>query len=311
MIQDRDAAEEWIRSLVKPLGPIEVAHERPWSTVLRVPLGHRPAWFKACGEVQAFEPILTADLYARWPGLMPEVIGHDDDRAWLLLADAGTPLRDLGNPPEVWLAVLPLYAELQYGEAERVAQHLAAGVPDLRVETLPSYYENLVVHELPLDVEETALLQAFAAPFSDLCAELTSCGIPATAQHDDLHWGNLYVRGTRSRVLDWGDASIAHPFASLVVTFRFLEEVNGLAPEDPWFNRLRDAYLEPWGAGMADTFELATRVGVIAHSIAWLRQRRLLPHEAIADFDRGFAIILRRALRIAVEPSLEGRHRRR
>ena len=47
---------------------------------------------------------------------------------------------------------------------------------------------------------------------------------------------NLYVRNERNerpRVLDWGDASISHPFASLVVTFRFLEEVTGLPPGDP------------------------------------------------------------------------------
>ena len=35
---------------------------------------------------------------------------------------------------------------------------------------------------------------------------------------------------------------------------RFLEQVNGLPPSDPWFTRLRDAYLEPWGSGLTDTF---------------------------------------------------------
>ena len=34
---DRAAAEAWIRTLVRPVGEIETAHERPWSTVLRVP----------------------------------------------------------------------------------------------------------------------------------------------------------------------------------------------------------------------------------------------------------------------------------
>jgi hypothetical protein len=57
---------------------------------------------------------------------------------------------------------------------------------------------------------------------------------------------NVYSDGGRLRVLDWGDASISHPFASLLVTFRFLEEVTRLQPEDPWFARLHDAYLEPW-----------------------------------------------------------------
>jgi hypothetical protein len=85
-------------------------------------------------------------------------------------------------------------------------------------------------------------------------------------------------------------------FASLFETFRFLEGVNGLAPDDPWFPRLRDAYLEPWGRGLVDTFALALRVGAFAHAIAWARQRVNLPHEARPDFDRGYSDMLRRAL---------------
>src|SRR5436190_7596172 len=136
------AAEDWIRTHVEPVGAVETAHERPWATVLRVPLAGGAAWFKACGPVQAFEPRLTAELFARWPDRVPEVLAHDEDRGWLLLADAGTPVRELGNPPETWLAGLPLYAELQRGEAGRANEHLAHSVPDLRVAALPARYED-------------------------------------------------------------------------------------------------------------------------------------------------------------------------
>ena len=52
--------------------------------------------------------------------------------------------------------------------------------------------------------------------------ELATHGVAETVQHDDLHLANVYERGGRFRLLDWGDTSIAHPFASLVVPFRFL-----------------------------------------------------------------------------------------
>lgn len=85
--------------------------------------------------------------------------------------------------------------------------------------------------------------------------------------------------------------------ASLVATFRFLEERNGLAPGDPWFGRLRDAYLEPWGNGLTDTFTtLALRVGSFAHAIAAVRQRGHLDEAARRDFDQDFVTRLRRAL---------------
>jgi hypothetical protein len=62
---DRAIAEAWVRAYVDPVGPIETAHQRPWATVLRVPLADGVAWFKARSPVQAFEPRLTAALFVR------------------------------------------------------------------------------------------------------------------------------------------------------------------------------------------------------------------------------------------------------
>ena len=70
--------------------------------------------------------------------------------------------------------------------------------------------------------------------------------------------------------------------------------------DDAWFARLRDAYLEPWGAGLADAFALAIRVGAFAHAIAWARQRDALPDEARPEFVKRFAVVLRRALAYAL-----------
>lgn len=289
-------AEDWIRAHIEPVGPMETTHERAWATVYRVPLADGVAWFKACAPVQAFEPRLTAELFARYPDRVAEVLAHDEERAWLLLADAGTPIKAFGNPPEAWLVALPLYAELQRGEAVHVHDHLAHGVPDLRVATLPARYDDLLQRELPLEGEETDRLRAFSPRFAELCDELASHDVWDTVQHDDLHLGNVYRQGEHLRLLDWGDSSISHPFVSLVVTFRFLEEVTKLPPRDPWFARLRDAYLEPWGRGFEAVFELAMRVGPFAHAIAWLRQRDHLPMKERAEFDRRFPIVLRRAI---------------
>jgi hypothetical protein len=293
---DRTAAEDWIRVHVDPVGAIETAHERPWSTVLRVPLADGVAWFKACAAVQAFEPRLTAELFARWPDRLPGVLGHDEERAWLFLADAGTPIRVFGNPPEAWLAVMPLCSELQRGEVAHAHEHLATGVPDLRVPTLPARYERFLHGELPLEQDEIRRLREFAPRFAELCAELVAHDVPDTIQHDDLHHANVYSEGNKLRLLDWGDSSVAHPFFSLVVTFRFLEEINKLLPSDPWFARLRDAYLEPWGTGHEETFALAMRVGKFAHAFAWARQRDALPPEEHPQFDEWYRVVIRRAV---------------
>ena len=281
---------------MEPAGPIETVHEEPWATVWRVPLADDVAWFKACGPVQAFEARLTAALFARYPDRVAEVLAHDDERAWLLLRDAGTPIDAFGNPPEAWLTALPRYAELQRGEVAHVGEHLARGVPDLRVATLPTQYDELLSRELPLEHEELVSLRAFAPRFAELCDALAGCGIAETIQHDDLHMMNVYTRGEQSRVLDWGDSSISHPFASLVVTFRFLEARTMLPLGDPWFRRLRDAYLEPWGRGLDDGFALAMRVGTVAHAIASLRTRDHLSATERNEFDLDFRVVLRRVV---------------
>src|SRR5437763_14740607 len=79
---ERATAEEWIRRYVEPTGEIETEKERPWATVLRVPLpGGGLCWFKACAPVQAFEPPLTAELFARCPDRVAEVLSHPERRA--------------------------------------------------------------------------------------------------------------------------------------------------------------------------------------------------------------------------------------
>jgi len=295
-VADPLAVEEWIRVHVEPVGTIETVHERPWATVLRVPVAGGAAWFKACAPVQAFEPRLTAELFGRWPDRVAEVLGYDEERGWLLLADAGRPVGVWGNPPEAWLAALPLYAELQLGEAAYTHDHLAHGVPDLRLATLPTRYDELLQLDLPLEQEEVRQLQRFAPRLAELCDELAAYDVPETIQHDDLHHANLYARGSSVRVLDWGDASISHPFVSLVVTFRFLEERAKLAPGDAWFGRLRDAYLEPWGRDLVAGFALAFRVGTFARAIAYIRQRVGLSSDERRLFDTDFSIVLRRAV---------------
>jgi hypothetical protein len=296
---DVQEAEAWVADRAPIVGRLELMQTEPWASVFHAPLDAGIVWFKACAAHQAFEVLLTASLSARWPTSVTKVLAFDRERRWLLMADAGEPLRVFGNPPERWVEVLPAYARLQIGETERAVDHLGAGVPDLRLSRLPERFDELLAAELPLKPHESAALAAFRQRFSSLCGELGSHGIGATVQHDDLHMNNVYVDHGALRVLDWGDASISHPFFSVFETFRFLIEMNRLRPDDPWFERLRDAYLEPWGRGHVEAFDLALRIAGLARAIAWLDQREALPAADRPDFDTGFAMILRLAMRAA------------
>ena len=62
-----------------------------------------------------------------------------------------------------------------------------------------------------------------------------------TVDHQDLHVGNVLVDG---RFADWGDAVLAHPFASLLVALGSLRRTLQVGADDPAITRPRDAYLE-------------------------------------------------------------------
>jgi hypothetical protein len=235
-------AVEWARAH-GATGDAQLVSDQPWARVTRV----GGAWLKECAPVQAYEVPLTAALAARWPDRVPTVLAADGAR--LLLADAGSPIGALEQ-------AMPGYAELQQGEAAHVAAHLAAGVPDLRAQTLPGCYEAWV--------EREPRLAPFRDRFAELCASLTR---PPTVQHDDLHGANVYAGGDRLTILDWGDSCIAHPFATMHVTLRWTAHFHG----DQAAARVRRAYLDAWEGDVDEELDRALAAAAFARALQWQR----------------------------------------
>jgi hypothetical protein len=255
----------------------ELVKDRPWSTVWRTGDG---AWLKQCKSIWRFEAALTAALAERWPDRMPEVLDHGED--WLLLRDAGDAIERLPAAHALWLEAIARYAELQRGERAHVDELLAAGVPDQRNEVLPEAYEAMLAHPgIPWRPGQLDTMRGFAPRFAELCSELDDV---ASINHDDLHIHNVYAG---PRILDWGDSCVSHPFFSLVVTFVFVAEGQ---------DEIRDAYLEAYGGDRA-TFDLALRIGRIAHVFKWARFRDALPPGVLPSYDGWFVGWLDQAVR--------------
>jgi hypothetical protein len=82
--------------------------------------------------------------------------------------------------------------------------------------------------------------------------------------------------GDGYRFFDWGDASVAHPFAVLLIAMRIAAERYDLKPGDAGLARLRDAYLEPWTAygtraELAAQVEPAVQVAKVSRALSWQR----------------------------------------
>lgn len=295
----RASALTWITETLADLGrrtngPVEQPHVRPWSTAMRVPTDEGAVWFKASGPGPAHEGPLLAVFRDLGVARVLLPLAVHPERPWLLFEDAGPTLRatrpdghgdhDLG----AWERILAEYAVLQRsveGEQE-VEAMLTAGTPDGRPERLSDELDRLLEDESAWDrvlADERAAahaarhrLRAARRLVRDAVGELTTTGIPATIQHDDLHGGNIVVGPDGDRFFDWGDAVVAHPFATLTTTFNSIAHTTGRSLDDPAFVRLREVYTEAWTDvvsrdALVAVTALACDLGCIGKALAWER----------------------------------------
>ena len=80
-----------------------------------------------------------------------------------------------------------------------------------------------------------------------MCDALAAHAIAETIQHDDLHDGQVFVRGNEYVVADWAESCISHPFFTMAVTLEGnlawgLDDIRNSVDVAPF----ADAYLEPF-----------------------------------------------------------------
>jgi hypothetical protein len=286
----RDEAEAWIAEQLADRGspattPSEQIHNRPWSTVLRVPTSEGDLFFKAGGPTQKFEPGLLKILNERLPDYALPLLAAEPERGWTLLPDGGPTLRKAneGKPNlAAWLEILPRYARMQIASADWLFNLENAGAPNRRVNKLATAYldilndsEAIVIsdEEDALDAGQHARLVKAAPAVEQMAAELDSFGIPSALEHGDLHDGNIFAN---RKIYDWGDAAITHPFFTFLLPLRFIAHKLGISEYDqhPDLVQLQDAYFKPWAElapydRILDAWKLAHHLSKFQRTIGW------------------------------------------
>jgi hypothetical protein len=297
-------AQTWIRSALEKnrlqlTGEIEQSHIRSWSTVMTVPTDDGMLFFKASASIFAQEAALTDYLSKLRPEIMPELLAVDIPRHWMLMRDAGAPLRQFIRTEKSiarWKDILSLYAGLQKDLAQRVTHLLALGVMDRRLAKLPEMFEELIADEsgLMLDQEDSLTSEEYsglrnsADDFARMCEVLASFGIPETLHHDDFHDANVFLRDGRITFTDWGESAVAHPFFTLVVMMRGVDNSMGVdfSPES---KQVRDMYLEHWiSYGTMEELrtiaKLAQRIGYVNRALTWKRSLDDMPEALRSEY---------------------------
>lgn len=274
----REEALAWARAHgVEPIGP-EEQRIRPWATVLRIPTADGAVWLKASGPGTAYEVRLYPFLVEHVPRRVLRPLASDPGRGWLLLPDGGPLLSDRGDDAAVLAGFTD--ALVQYGQLQRdltgsADAMVALGVPDMRPEVMPRRFDEALAA-----VEAAPNVAAMRGTYVEWCERLAASPIPASLDHNDLYPMNVLDDGSGTvRFYDWGDSSVAHPFAAVFTALGVVRHDLGTHGRDPRVLAVRDAYLGVFAdvaphAELVATLELACRVAKVARALTWERAMR-------------------------------------
>jgi len=290
-------------------GVDEVEQVRVWefSHVLRLRTANGDVYLKARPHSGASEAPLTQYLARHFPATMPAVLTIESERRWLLMrATEGPALMDVADPSR-WERAAETCARMQIECIGRVAELAALGCPLRSLEWLEAEIPPLLddtaalqpAHAEALTDAEVAEARGLCSELQASCRELAAQGVPLSLEHGDL-WAVNVIAGERECVLiDWEDASLAHPFFSVFLLLASLDYTEALAAVPDARARIRAAYLGPWRARVTPdrlerAFVLSQPLAAVDYAVQF--RRFTLPWIETSWEVRAFAPLFLRAL---------------
>ncbi len=182
---------------------------RAWSisTVLRIPTGRGPVWFKSVPPAFAHEGRVTRWAAAAVPEHGVQVIGSGAN--WLLteeIPDGGTPTG--GHP-------LRAAARIQLASVGRTGELTAIGCPTRGAVELTRDLRTVAGRPDLLAPQERRALADALPRLAALLTAAEESGVPSVLVHGDLQPENARWTGRTWVIIDWTDAAVAHPFTEL------------------------------------------------------------------------------------------------
>ena len=272
-------ASEWMVEKMAAVGLPAVGAPRQhqlWglSVVLRAPSAHDDMFFKCPVDLFRREAALTQAIARLMPDATPEVLAVDELQGWLLMRDLGAP--ELGEQAEsLWYQGIVTHAEVQRSMLSRTDELVRLGLPVRSLTALAAWVEELgadndLLERMPADLRERWL--ATSPALVESCLRLDAIGSGPSLVHGDFHpWNVVHGPGT-TRIFDWSDATVSHPFIDLAT---YIFRTRDIATR----RNLVDAYVATWSTEASD--ESVREAAALALVVGALYQvqtyRALLP----------------------------------
>ena len=176
------------------------------------------AFLKCSSDRFRHEGRVTQVLADRSPGYLPDVLAIEPDRGWMLMRDLDGPL--LGDQPDsTWALGLDALAGLQQRWVGRSDELLAAGAEPRPLSQLAEWVQGTALDAGLMGRFAPGVHEAWltAAPaMAEACLTLDRIGPGPSLVHGDFHPWNVAAGTAGTRIFDWTDAAVGHPFLDLV-----------------------------------------------------------------------------------------------
>jgi hypothetical protein len=294
-------AAQWMRTHMTAAGYVDPEAPRIhqlWgiSVVLSAASPTGRAFLKCSGDRFRHEGRVTQALADRSPGYLPDVLAIEPDRGWMLMRDLDAPL--LGDQPEsTWALGLDALAGLQQMWLGRSDELLAAGAEPRPLSQLADWVQGTALDaglmgRFAPEVHDAWL--AAAPAMADACLTLDRTGPGPSLVHGDFHPWNVAAGHAGTRIFDWTDAAVGHPFLDLVTYI--------MRTSDPARRRqLLQRYLALWSRHLSShdlqaAGQLALVVGPLYQAYNYWQLIPTVMPDDLAQLRDGDVQWLRRAL---------------
>ena len=250
-------AKDWIRAEVGyDIAFTDEVHQfnaSPAFTLARFATKTGPGyWLKATGAPNALEFQITRQLARLWPEYLPRrIAAREDWNAWLM-ADGGTPLREIPYLA-TWKKAVTTMAMLQRESIPHLPSLLTNGCRDQRLLVLLEHLDEMTDYLeaiMPLQTSTRvprlthSQLETLRSVLQDACLRTIELEIPDTLTHGDINPGNILFDGHQCVFIDWAEAAVGNPLVSFEHLAAYLTQDDEQAKG--WLPVLRAHYRKHW-----------------------------------------------------------------
>ena len=292
MSNTNTAAQVWARQYVlergiaKELSEPEIVMSTPWSEVVRFHTDKGAIYLKTTPERLALEAPIIEVMQSEYACHVPTIVGVNAPLHSFLMKGAGVTLRSrLKSNFDTSMACqgIQLFSQWQMDVAHQLSPLLNLGVPDWRLENMPSIFEEFLLNQvfweaIAIDEELHHLLMAVVPAIQALCEKLQSYNIPPSFVQPDCNDKNLLIDPSTQKItlIDVGEIVISHPLFSVINYLYVLEKHHRVSFSEVVYAAIRTSALEAFLARenedrLVDALSIATQLWPVYGALSQYR----------------------------------------